>query len=286
MKWTRGYRSRDVIDRRGEPGFRPGLGGLGMLPLFGRFGWKGILVGLAIMLVVGYCARQGEQPGVEPGPESTQEAAQPGDDMQSFVGFVLDDAQGTWEKVFAASGKQYRRAKLVLFSGATDTRCGLGATATGPFYCPNDERVYIDLAFYRQLRDRFGAPGDFAQAYVIAHEIGHHVQNQLGLLDRAHGAGATGEGRAGVRTELQADCFAGVWARATRDRGNLEAGDFDEALGAAAAVGDDTIQRRETGTVQPESWTHGSAEQRKRWFNRGYESGDPDQCDTFSATTL
>jgi len=253
------------------------------LPLLGRFGWRGILVGVGLMLVMGYCARTAND---EPGTQSTQEASKPPDDMESFVGFVLDDAQSSWEQIFAESGKQYRRAKLVLFSGSTQTRCGLGAAASGPFYCPMDGNVYIDLVFYKQLRDRFGAPGDFAQAYVIAHEIGHHVQNQLGLLDRGQGAAATGAGKGGVRVELQADCFAGVWARDTRDRGNLEQGDFEEALTAAASVGDDTIQERETGTVRPESWTHGSAEQRRRWFDRGYRSSNPNDCDTFSAQTL
>jgi uncharacterized protein len=277
MRWTKGYRSGDVVDRRGEPGFRPGMGNLGgmAIPLLGRFGWRGILLAVGLMLVIGYCSQRGEGPPDERSQSSqsssSEEAAVPADEMSSFVGFVLDDAQGTWERIFAAAGKDYRRAKLVLFSGSTSTRCGLGAASSGPFYCPNDANLYIDLSFYRELRDRFGAPGDFAQAYVIAHEVGHHVQKQLGLL-----------GRGGIAVELQADCFAGVWAHSTRARGNLEEGDFEEAMTAAASVGDDSIQQRETGTVHPETWTHGSAEQRKRWFNRGYQSGDPDQCDTSS----
>jgi uncharacterized protein len=186
------------------------------------------------------------------------------DDLSSFVGFVLDDVQSTWKQL----APNYRPADLVLFTDATATGCGYGSAASGPFYCPRDEKVYIDLAFYRDLRDRFGAPGDFAQAYVIAHEIGHHVQRQSREL---------GEG--GVDVELQADCYAGVWARSAASRDLVEAGDFREALGAAAAVGDDRLQRQSGRAVNPESWTHGSSEQRAAAFARGLESGDPNACD-------
>jgi uncharacterized protein len=190
----------------------------------------------------------------------------PTDELSSFVGFVLDDAQETWTDLL---GESYRPAKLVLFTGMTQTGCGYGSAASGPFYCPRDQQVYIDLSFYRELRDRFGAPGDFAQAYVIAHELGHHVQNQLGLL-----------GRGGVETELQADCFAGVWAHSAQRRDLVEGGDFQEALGAAAAIGDDRLQRQSGQAVNPETWTHGSSEQRMNWFRRGLDSGDPRACET------
>ena len=178
--------------------------------------------------------------------------------------------------------------QLVLFTGAVDTACGTGESATGPFYCPGDERVYIDLGFYRALRERLGAPGDFAQAYVIAHEVGHHVQNIMGTSERVQRAGR-GQGAEGdsVRLELQADCYAGVWAfHAAKRRQLLEQGDIEEALTAAAAIGDDTLQRSSTGRVRPETFSHGSSAQRMRWFNRGYEAGDPATCDTFSARSL
>ena len=246
-----------------------------LLPLAGRFGWKGILILLVIMFLLGRGFLSGTS-----GPSDTETGAQP-DEHASFVGFVLDDAQGYWEKYFQSKGKAYRPADLVLFTESTSTRCGYGTAAVGPFYCPRDQQVYIDLAFYRQLKDRFGAPGDMAQAYVIAHEIGHHIQNQLGLL---HPDGQSGE--ASIATELQADCFAGVWARSTKDRELLDEGDIDEALGAAAAVGDDTLQKKTQGRVQPETWTHGSAAQRTAWFRRGFTSGDPAQCDTSDTSRL
>lgn len=210
-------------------------------------------------------------------------------EMVQFVSFVLDDSQKTWTELFSQKGDAYRNAKLVLFTGATQTSCGYGQAATGPFYCPMDQRVYIDLSFYRELAGRFGAQGDFAQAYVIAHEIGHHVQTLRGTSDRVHKAAKSqqeGAGGLSVRLELQADCFAGVWANSSNRRGLLEAGDIDEALGAASAIGDDRIQRQSGGAVHPETWTHGSAAQRSKWFKRGYESGNPDACDTFSSTAL
>jgi predicted metalloprotease len=209
--------------------------------------------------------------------------------MVEFVSFVLDDSQKTWTTLFSQKGDAYRNAKLVLFTGATQTSCGYGQAATGPFYCPADQRVYIDLSFYRELATRFGAQGDFAQAYVIAHEIGHHVQTLRGISERVHKAPKSqqeGAGGLSVRLELQADCFAGVWAHSSNKRGLLEAGDIDEALGAASAIGDDHIQKKSGGAVQPETWTHGSADQRSRWFRRGFESGNPDTCDTFSSTAL
>jgi uncharacterized protein len=204
-----------------------------------------------------------------------------------FVSFVLDDVQETWGQKLSGSGHPYRHAKLVLYTDATETGCGYGNAATGPFYCPGDERVYIDLGFFHELSGKLGARGQFAQGYVIAHEIGHHVQKLLGISQRVdavrHTAGATG---ASVRLELQADCFAGIWARSTDQRNLLEAGDIESAVTAAAAVGDDRLQRMATGTVSPESWTHGSSAERTRWFRRGYDSGSIASCDTFSSTGL
>lgn len=265
------------------------MGGmLALLPLLGRsrFGWIIVLVIVAVALFGGLGGMLG-------GRESTDQRAAHGpvqaksaDDKARFVGFVLDDTQQTWR---AMLGSRYQNAKLVLFEGATNTGCGYGRAATGPFYCPTDQRVYIDLSFYDELERRLGAGGDFAQAYVIAHEIGHHVQNLQGTSDKVHEArrsqqvGAEG---LSVRLELQADCFAGIWAHASQNRGLLESGDLEEALNAAAAIGDDRLQKQATGTVQPESWTHGSSAQRAKWFRRGYESGSMDACDTFGAGVL
>lgn len=203
-----------------------------------------------------------------------------------FVSFVLDDNQQTWSSMFAQSGRPYQRAKLVLFRGATETGCGVGESAAGPFYCPPDQKVYIDLAFYDELRRRFGAPGDFAQAYVIAHELGHHVQNLLGIEKQVRAAQSRNPGaqnELSVRMELQADCFAGIWAHSTQQRDLLDSGDVEEAMRAAAAVGDDAIQKMSGGRVVPESFTHGSSAQRTRWFQSGFRGGDLDSCDTFGS---
>jgi predicted metalloprotease len=210
-----------------------------------------------------------------------------------FVSTVLDDSQRTWERIFAEDGQQYRRAKLAIFTDSVDSGCGSAQAAMGPFYCPADEKVYVDLAFYNELQDRFGAPGDFAQAYVIAHEIGHHVQNLLGLSDQVRRAQGQNPGRANelsVQLELQADCFAGIWAHSMdpslrgADEPAMQPGDADEALNAAAAVGDDRIQSQGRGGVNPETWTHGSAEMRAEWFNRGLQTGNVDSCDTFGGS--
>jgi predicted metalloprotease len=211
------------------------------------------------------------------------------DSAKQFVSFVLDDNQKNWQQIFARGGRQYRNAKLVLFTDATSTACGNGQAATGPFYCPMDERVYIDLSFFDELSHRFGAKGDFAQAYVIAHEVGHHVQKLLGTSDAVHGLRKSereGETGGSVRLELQADCLAGVWAHSTQARGLLEAGDVDEALGAASAIGDDRLQKQGKGRVTPETFTHGTAAQRARWFKTGLERGEVDSCDTFKASSL
>jgi len=210
------------------------------------------------------------------------------DEMSVFVRKVLASTEDTWEAIFREGGSQYRKPGLVLFSDATPTACGTGQAAMGPFYCPGDQKVYIDLSFYRDLRDRFRAPGDFAQAYVIAHEVGHHVQKLLGItakVDALRGRVSEAEfNRASVRLELQADCFAGVWAN--RSRGLLEAGDLEEGLTAAAAIGDDRLQKESRGRIVPESFTHGTSAQRVKWFRAGFETGRLKACDTFAATQL
>ncbi len=291
MRYKKGYRSDDVIDRRGERHSGGGGGGSGAavglisLLLRTRYGWIGVVLLVLYWLFADRVMAPSQQ--VVDAPRSG--AAAPQDDLTSFVHFVLDDVQDTWQARSPIDGQPYRRAKLVLFTDAIPTACGFGEAAAGPFYCPADERVYIDLGFYQELRDRLGAPGDFAQAYVIAHEIGHHVQNILGASDRVHRAPARaqqGEHGLSVKLELQADCYAGVWANASKQRDLLESGDLEEALNAAQAIGDDRLQRMARGTVRPETFSHGTSAQRERWFRRGYEAGDPAQCDTFNAPTL
>ena len=229
--------------------------------------------------------------GGQGAPQSTQQSTPIDDEASRFVRRVLAKTEDTWGAIFKASGVQYREPTLVLFSGATRTACGVGETAMGPFYCPADEKVYIDLAFNRELATRFGAPGEFAQAYVIAHEVGHHVQNLLGIAAKVQEvrsrASARDANALSVRLELQADCFAGVWARTADEmKAFLDRGDIDQALRAAAAIGDDRLQQQSGGRVVPDSFTHGSSEQRKRWFNRGFETGSVKACDTFSSRTL
>jgi len=270
MRWDRSHESSNVEDRRGEAGPGIGMGGLGLLlPLFGRFGWRGILVLLALFLVWRYvdCPGGGSsQFGNMPAESSASE-----DELVRFVGFVFDDAQATLGQQVEHAGRDYRPAKLVVYRSAVSTGCGTASSAVGPFYCPRDFRVYIDLSFYRELRDRFGAPGDFAQAYVIGHELGHHVQNLVGDLESR-------SNRDSVAVELQADCLSGVWAKDAERRQLLETGDLSEAIGAASAVGDDRIQRQTTGDIRPETWTHGSAEQRAAAFQRGYRGGELRAC--------
>jgi uncharacterized protein len=264
MRWDESHQSPNLEDRRGDRPQGAGFGGGGWLlfSLFSRFGWKGLLIGGAILgLFYGVQSFQTKEPAQRPAAENT---------LVKFTGFVFDDVQSYW----AQARPGYTPAKVVVYTGSTPTRCGYGSAAVGPFYCPLDQKVYLDMSFYRQMREQLGAPGDFAQAYVIAHEVGHHVQNLAGKL------GTKGsEGKASsVATELQADCLAGVWAHSAEKRGLLEVGDLDEALGAAAAVGDDTLQRKQSGTVRPESFTHGSAAQRKAAVSRGYRTGDPAAC--------
>jgi predicted metalloprotease len=285
MRWQTGRRSGNVEDRRGLPiGGAVAGGGIGMV----------VLVVLALFLGVDPTViLQGDPTGqVAPAPSAPRGGGPPAaDPMREFVAVVLADTEDTWRALFRRMGRQYEDPTLVLFSGAVRSACGMAGAAVGPFYCPADRKVYIDLAFYRDLRERFRAPGDFAQAYVIAHEVGHHVQTLLGIsqdvaarrqrLDAARGNALA------VRLELQADCLAGLWAHhADRARQILEAGDVEEALQAAAAIGDDRLQARTQGHVVPESFTHGTSEQRVRWFRRGLQTGDVEQCDTFGATRL
>jgi uncharacterized protein len=294
MRYDQDHESSDLIDERGRSGGgggpqMAGSGLLGLLPLLlrFRFGWVIIVLVVGYGLVRNFVGGGASTHSVTGATSSV--AAQGGDAPRHFVAFVLDDAQTTWRQLFTANGKQYRNAKLVLFNGSTDTGCGNGDAATGPFYCPVDERVYIDLSFYNELAQRFGIKGDFAEAYVIAHEIGHHVQKQLGTseqVDHASRSARIGATGLSVRLELQADCYAGIWARSTNQRQILDAGDVEEALGAAAAVGDDHIQKETSGKVQPETWTHGSAAARSRWFKNGFDNGTLEACDTFKATTL
>jgi predicted metalloprotease len=291
MKWTPGYRSNDVEDRRGQGGGGGmSLGGLGMLVwLFKLFGLPGLLVGGAIMFFGSGLLNGGGSSDDSRGAQSAVPAGSTAGDGSDFVGFVFDDVQKTWASTFAAQNEPYRKASLVLFTGRTQSGCGTGQSAMGPFYCPLDQKVYIDLSFYRELKDRFGAPGDFAQAYVIAHEMGHHVQHLLGLDERVQRAARgqqAGADSMSVRLELQADCLAGAWAQASAKRDLLDPGDIDEALGAAQAIGDDRLQKESTGSVTPETWTHGSSAERARWFKRGYEVGTVAGCDTFGASTL
>jgi predicted metalloprotease len=289
MRYDQDHESSDLIDERGQdngPRLAGGSGLIGLLPLLLRFRFGWVLV----VLVVGYSlVRNFVGSGGTRSVAGTSVSAKGSDAPRHFVAFVLDDAQTTWQKLFAQNGKSYRNAKLVLFTGATNTGCGLGEAQAGPFYCPVDERVYIDLSFYDELAQRFGAKGDFAEAYVIAHEIGHHVQKLLGLsaqVDRASKSQRLGPSGLSVRLELQADCFAGIWARSTNQRNLLDPGDVQEALGAASAVGDDHIQKETSGAVHPETWTHGSAEARSRWFQNGFDGGTLQACDTFGATKL
>ncbi len=283
MRWTPGGTSEDVEDRRGvrvgRTGVGIGLGGLVVLGLLSMLTGQNFFALLGPVLDNTSSQQADEQRPVQSTPDE--------DRRVQFVSFVLDDAQRSWERTLPG---RYRHAKLVLFRDAVRSGCGTAESAMGPFYCPLDEKVYIDLGFYDELRQRFGARGgDFAQAYVLTHEIGHHVQHLLGVDDRVHRLAEQQPDRQNdlsVRLELQADCLAGVWGHSTEQRDILEAGDLDDALNAAAAIGDDRIQRQATGTVHPESFTHGSAEERARWFRRGFERGDVDACDTFAAASL
>jgi uncharacterized protein len=277
MRWNP-VQSNDVIDRRGGGGF----GGFGRGP---TVGCGGAIILLVLSLLTGknfFALFDGSGGGggggagvesqVPPASQSPEEAK-----AAEFATFVITDAQDIWTKIFQEQGLNYQRAKLVLYREMTQTACGYGQAAAGPFYCPADGYVYIDLSFNDELSRRFGAPGDFAQAYVIAHEVGHHVQNLLGIMDRV----PRGSNEASVRVELQADCFAGIWGHSTAQRNILEEGDVEEGLADASAVGDDRIQEMSGRAVSPESFTHGSSAQRMEWFQRGFRSGRISDCDTF-----
>lgn len=256
-------------------------------------GGLGSIVIFIIALLLGADPRQLlQQTQNEPGSAvRTERAVNPEqDELKKFVSVVLAKSEDTWQEIFRKNGKQYREPTLVLFTDQVRSACGISGAAVGPFYCPGDEKVYIDLSFYEELRRRFNAPGDFAQAYVIAHEVGHHVQNLLGISDRVEAmqrqASEAEANRLSVRLELQADFFAGIFARYVKDQGLLDQGDIEEALQAASAIGDDKIQQQSTGYVVPDSFTHGTSAQRLRWFRKGYETGDIKQGDTFNASDL
>ena len=277
MRWTRGGTSDNIEDRRGIRIGRGGVGiGLGGVLVLGLLS---LLTGQNFLALLGPLSEMTSQTTTQEGPiESTPEE----EERVQFVSFVLDDAQATWAKLLPG---RYRPAKLVLFREMVQSGCGTAQSAMGPFYCPLDEKAYIDLGFYEDLRTRFGAEGgDFAQAYVLAHELGHHVQHVLGIdqqVREAQGQRPDLQNQLSVRVELQADCFAGLWGHSTQQRNILESGDVEDALNAAAAIGDDRIQGRMGGGVQPESFTHGSSEQRVQWFRRGLEGGSMESCDTF-----
>jgi hypothetical protein len=278
---TEGPGSSNVEDRRGQRFGGRGLLGGGIITLV--LVVIGMFFGIDPRVIMGLAGtvQQIQAPAEAP----AGKVGSPADEMGRFVSVVLADTEQTWNTLFRQLGRDYQEPRLVLFTGATPTACGTGQAAMGPFYCPLDQRVYIDLAFYQQLRDRFRAPGDFAQAYVIAHEVGHHVQNQLGIMQKMDAyrqrLSEAQNNALTVRLELQADCFAGVWAHHANNRKLLEAGDVDEAMTAAAAIGDDTIQRRTQGRIVPESFTHGTSEQRMRWFMTGMKTGQISACNTF-----
>jgi predicted metalloprotease len=264
----------------------------GMRTIGGGLGVGGIVIAI-IAYFLGFDPGTALNVAQQVGPQPQQAEAPmgaPSDEMGQFVSRVLGSTEDVWGEIFRQSNARYRAPTLVLYEGQVRSACGMGQSAMGPFYCPGDEKLYIDLAFYRDLQTRFGAPGDFAQAYVIAHEVAHHVQNLTGSMRRleaARGQSGPAETNAlSVRMELQADCYAGVWGHHAGSMNQLEPGDVAEALGAASAIGDDRLQKQTQGRVAPESFTHGSSEQRVRWFRRGLESGRPQDCDTFSAASL
>jgi len=288
MRWEGREESTNIEDRRGMR--VPGGKGTG-------FGCIGLLVVMVIAMLTGADPRQllsllgvVEQLTPQAQQQQVPQGAPPADDPQAkFVGVVLKDTENVWQQVFQRSGKRYEDPTLVLFDGRVSSACGMASAAVGPFYCPADRKVYLDMAFFRELSQRFGAPGDFAQAYVVAHEVGHHVQNLLGVSDQVTALQERARSKEqandlSVRLELQADCFAGVYGNFNQQY--LDPGDIEEGLRAAAAIGDDMIQKQAQGYVAPESWTHGSAEMRVRWLKQGLQSGDPASCDTFKAPRL
>jgi hypothetical protein len=282
MRWEDKDRSDNVEDRRGMPVSRGVLGGgIGTV----------ILVVVALYFGIDPSVILQSVPQSGPPPVTQQQQKTASDSMSQFISVVLADTEKTWHDVFRRYGRTYKEPKVVLFTGAVQSACGFAQAAMGPFYCPQDHKVYLDLSFYEDLKNRFQAPGDFAQAYVIAHEVGHHVQNLLGITGKVQGAmqrvSKADANRLSVKMELQADCLAGVWGyHADKSRNLLEAGDLEEALRAASAIGDDRIMRKTRGTIVPDAFTHGTSEQRVRWFKRGFETGDLNRCDTFNAQYL
>lgn len=282
MRWEFGRRSTNVEDRRGRSVSAPIVGG----------GIGAVILSLIVALLGGdpsVILEQVNRSSDRASTESNETTPSPASDqMADFVSVVLADTEDTWQDLFRRNGRTYVEPSLVLYSDAVESACGFTRSAVGPFYCPRDQKVYIDLSFYQDLKYRFQAPGDFAQAYVIAHEVGHHVQNLMGISDKVRGlqsrVGEVEANQLSVRQELQADCFAGVWAHhAQQARQVLEPGDIEEALNAAASIGDDRLQSQAKGYVVPESFTHGSSAQRVRWFKRGIQTGEPAQCNTFAA---
>jgi predicted metalloprotease len=282
MRWQGRRESSNVEDRRGMRYGRAGGIGIGTVVL----ALIAIYFGQDPSVVL-----QGVQPSAPSGEQVPYEESAEEAQLREFVSVVLADTEDAWGQIFSAAGRTYEQPTLVLFSGAVESACGFAQAAVGPFYCPGDRKVYIDLSFYHDLQSRFGAPGDFAQAYVVAHEVGHHVQTLLGISEQNMAArqrvSEVEANALSVRQELQADCFAGIWAHnADRSRQLLEHGDIEEGLNAASAIGDDRLQKQSRGYVAPESFTHGSSEQRVRWFKRGFESGDVKSCDTFATKSL
>lgn len=289
MRINRGPMSGNIDDMRNASGGGRGPGG-GL-----RLGLGGMIVLLVLSVIFKrdfFSLVGGSGGGMQAGAPAealSPEAQAHEDSLAQVVSAVLDSAQNEWTHIFSKLGAQYQPARLVLFRDGIQSACGFAESATGPFYCPGDQKVYIDLGFYDELTTRFGAAGDFAQAYVLAHELGHHVQDLLGIEKKVRAAqqrDPSQQNDLSVRMELQADCFAGVWGADYQAKGGLDAGDFEEGMRAAASVGDDRIQKMSQGYVNPEGFTHGSSEQRQRWFNQGFKTGDPKQCDTFSASQL
>lgn len=285
MRWEKGRRSDNIEDRRGMRVGKTGLagGGIGAIVLALVAMYFGVDPSVVLNQAGSLAPTQTEQQPTVFSPEETRQ--------KDFVSVVLADTEDVWGALFKRSGQVYEKPVLVLYSGAVQSACGFAKAAMGPFYCPGDHKLYLDMSFFNDLAQRHDAPGDFAQAYVVAHEVGHHVQTLLGVSEQVNAArqraGEAGGNALQVRMELQADCFAGVWAyHANETRQILEPGDVEEALAAAAGVGDDRLQKQARGYVVPESFTHGSSAQRMRWFSRGMQSGDPGQCDTFRATRL
>lgn len=282
MRWKDGRRSSNIEDQRGLRTPRIGVKGGGITVVLIALVAMYFGVDPSVILNSGL-VDQSSGPAVSDG----QRAANPAEDkLADFVSVVLADTEDTWDAVFSGAGRDYERPKLVLFTGAVQSACGFAQAASGPFYCPGDHKVYIDLGFYQELKNKLNAPGDFAQAYVIAHEVGHHVQNLLGISDqmmaKRRQVSETEYNKLSVKLELQADCFAGLWANhANRVRNILEPGDIDEALNAASMIGDDHLQKQARGYVVPDSFTHGSSAQRVQWFKQGFNSGDINQCNTF-----